>query len=76
MLAASGAGARLTVLSLLWVLEPWAAGAVPGSRGGMSALAHPCCGLTRRQLQAFEIMKQYHPESSGREAHTGRRRWK
>ena len=23
--AASGAGARLTVLSLLWVLEPWAA---------------------------------------------------
>ena len=25
MLAASGAGARLMVLSLLWVLEPWAA---------------------------------------------------
>lgn len=63
MLAASGAGARLTVLSLLWVLEPWAARRCRVLRGGMSALAHPCCGLTRRQLQAFEIMKQYHPSA-------------
>ena len=40
--------------------------AVPGSRGGISALAHPCCGLTHRQLQAFEIMKQYHPSAVAR----------
>lgn len=37
--------------------------AAPGSRGGTSALAHPCCGLTHRRLQAFEIMKQYHPST-------------
>ena len=37
--------------------------AAPGSRGGTSALAHPCCGLTHRRLQAFEVMKQYHPSA-------------
>ena len=43
------------------VVGPGAVGsqAAPGSRGGTSALAHPCCGLTHRQ---FEILTIHNPD--------------